>query len=74
LEQLLLNICAASVTDAEIRRAINLKWKDFEDAVQFASGESLQVDYIVTRNTKDFSSSTISVITPENLVKMLTVP
>ena len=31
-----------------------MKWKDFEDAVQSATAESVHADYIVTRNLKGF--------------------
>ena len=38
-----------------------MKWKDFEDAVQSATAESVHADYIVTRNLKDFMKSKVIV-------------
>jgi len=65
---------AASVTGNEIRRALDIDWNDFEDAVQYVTGESLAVDYIVTRNTSDFASATIPVVTPDELLRSITEP
>jgi predicted nucleic acid-binding protein len=58
----------ATVTDNDIYRALSLDWDDFEDSVQFVVGDSFSADYIVTRNTTDYSSSTISAITPEQFI------
>ena len=59
----------ATVTDGHIFQALNLDWDDFEDSVQFTVGESLSADYIVTRNTQDFSSSHIPAVTPEQFMQ-----
>jgi predicted nucleic acid-binding protein len=60
----------ATVTDGNIYEALNLNWEDFEDSVQFVVGKSFSADYIVTRNTKDYSSSTIPAIEPEQFLKL----
>ena len=39
-------------------------WKDYEDATQHRSAVEEQADCIVTRNKKDFNTSTIEVLTP----------
>ena len=59
----------ATVSDHHIYQALDLDWVDFEDSVQFAVGESLSVDYIITRNTQDFSSSPIPAVTPEQFIQ-----
>ena len=61
----------ATVTDENIYQALDLEWEDFEDSVQYVVGESLFVDYIVTRNTKDFTSGSINAITPEQFIKII---
>jgi hypothetical protein len=38
---------------------------DFEDNIQLASAESILVSHLITRNTKDFSSSRITVLNPD---------
>ena len=62
----------ATVTGNDIFKALELDWSDFEDSVQFVVGESLSVDYIITRNTKDFSLSSIEVVTPEQFIQAIT--
>jgi len=71
LKSLLGAVRAATVSDNEIRQAIALEWDDFEDAVQYTSGESLNVDYVVTRNKGDFASPRIPVVTPGELIGLL---
>ena len=61
----------ADVTGENIFSALDLEWYDFEDSVQYVVGESLDVDYIITRNTKDYTPSTISAVTPEKLIELI---
>ena len=61
----------ATVTDDDIYKALDLTWDDFEDSVRFTVGEGLSVDYIVTRNTQDFSSSHIPAVTPEQFMQII---
>ena len=51
--------------------ALDLDWDDFEDSVQFVVGEGLTVDYIITRNTQDFSSGSIPAVTPEQFIQAI---
>jgi len=61
----------ATVTGKDIYNALDLTWGDFEDSVQFIVGEGLDADYIVTRNTQDFSSSTVPAVTPEQFIQII---
>lgn len=55
-----------------IKKGLKSKHKDFEDALQIISAYSIpQLDFIVTRNTKDFNSSEITVLPPDELIKYL---
>ena len=47
-----------------LKKAAALKYDDYEDALQSVCAERIKADYIVTRNIKDFSSSSISAISP----------
>jgi len=49
-----------------------LEWDDFEDSVQYVVGEGLAVEYIVTRNTQDFTFGSIPAVTPEQFIKIMT--
>ena len=55
-------------TFADFSPAVNMKWKDFEDAVQSATAESVHADYIITRNLKDFTQSKVMAFTPTELL------
>jgi len=46
-----------------------MDWGDFEDSVQYVVGESFDVDYIVTRNAKDYAFGSIPAVTPEQFIQ-----
>jgi predicted nucleic acid-binding protein len=71
LKNLLTSVDVAAVTNNEIYRAIDLNWSDLEDAVQYAAGETLAVDYLVTRNISDFTAAAYPVVTPDELINIL---
>lgn len=53
------------VTAAVIRQSLKTDFKDYEDAIQYHSALSIpDLDFIVTRNTKDFKKSKLAVLTP----------
>ncbi|MDO5834451.1 MAG: PIN domain-containing protein [Lachnospiraceae bacterium] len=58
----------ADFSPAVLESAVNMKWKDFEDAVQSATAESIHADYIITRNLKDFTQSRVMAFTPTELL------
>lgn len=51
----------------DLTRAAELKWSDFEDAVQSVTAERIHADYIITRNVRDFSKSKVIAFTPSEL-------
>jgi predicted nucleic acid-binding protein len=61
----------ASVNRVVIETAKTLNFKDFEDAVIYASALHSGCNCVVTRNLKDFPESEIPVFSPEELVKVL---
>jgi predicted nucleic acid-binding protein len=68
IERLTALFTVAPVSEATIADALALRWKDFEDAVQFVSARESGADYIITRNTQDFSSGSIDAVTPEQFI------
>ncbi len=46
-------------------RALASAGPDFEDNIQLASAESISANHLITRNKKDFDTSQIAVLTPE---------
>lgn len=56
------------VTDHDIDDALNLRWVDFEDAVQYSVAKNNNIDVIITRNVKDYKQSKIKIYTPSDYV------
>ena len=71
IEALLSVVHILKVTDEEILTALALRWKDFEDAVQYSVALTNNVDYIITRNTKDFELHDIPVLTPSEFLNVI---
>ena len=61
----------AAVDGDIIVEALNAGWDDFEDCVQYVAGKSITADYIVSRNTGDFSAGTIKAITPKDFLDII---
>ena len=59
-------------TALDIRKAVSAEISDFEDAVMAETAARSGVDCIVTRNTKDYSKTQISVYAPAEFVELLT--
>ena len=59
------------VTDEEIATALALRWKDFEDAVQYSVALTNNVDYIISRNARDFELRDIPVYTPGEFIEYI---
>jgi predicted nucleic acid-binding protein len=55
-----------------INKAMKSDFPDFEDAIQFYSALSNnKINAIVTRNTKDYKKSTISIVSPKEAVTII---
>jgi predicted nucleic acid-binding protein len=57
-----------NVGQTTIRKALESKFKDFEDGVQNYCAEESKIKTIVTRNVKDFKSSSLIVLTPKEFI------
>ena len=53
--------------------SLNSKFKDFEDAVQYYSGEYGNVNGLVTRNTKDYKQAKLPIYTPSELSQLINI-
>ena len=54
-----------------LNKALTSEISDYEDAVIEASSIEKKIEYILTRNIKDFKKSIINAITPEELLIIL---
>ena len=72
LLQLLLNrneIISESKIDIE-KFIRNENWTDLEDGLQMQCSDSYRLDFIITRNIKDFEHSKVPAIMPANFLKL----
>lgn len=69
--RLFLLICAVlNPEDATINDALSSPFSDFEDALQHSIARQGNCDIIITRNTKDFTKSTIPAIQPSEFISL----
>jgi hypothetical protein len=59
------------VDHAVLQRALQMEIPDFEDAIQSASAIADKLDFIVTRDVKDFANSPVRALSPVEFVKQL---
>ena len=59
------------VTANDCQDALLLDMKDYEDAVISCCAKRNQMDYIVTRNIKDYEHSKVKVLLPEEFLKLV---
>lgn len=64
----------ASVDQTILKRALDLGFADFEDAVLHEAAHAAGADAIVTRNSRDFARSTLRVYEPAELLATLRDP
>ena len=62
----------ADVTKAIIQQSLKTDFKDYENAIQYYCALSIsKIDFIVTRDTKDFKNSVLPVLTPTEAIASL---
>ena len=59
------------VTSNDCQEALSSKVKDYEDAVIASCASRNQMDYIVTRNIKDYKYSKVKALLPDELLKLV---
>lgn len=69
--KMLLNLVSIGIIDKQtVLGALNSRFKDFEDALQnFSAQNEKGIRIIVTRNIKDYKTSTLSVMAPDTFLK-----
>lgn len=72
LKELVGFIDILSIDKRVILTALESNFKDFEDALQnYAAESSGKIDFIITRNIKDYKKSAIGVLSPSEFLKQL---
>ena len=68
LDSLMLIFSVADLKVDDLKKAADMRFKDYEDAIQSACATRIKANYIVTRNIKDFSESKVTAIKPAELL------
>ena len=71
LDKLRLIFLFADFTAADMEKAAEMGWDDFEDAIQAATAERIMADSIITRNVRDFRNSKVIAFTPSEYIARL---
>lgn len=60
------------VSKEVIKKSIKSDFRDFEDAIQYNCAKSLtKIECIVTRNSKDFKTSSLPILNPKEAVSII---
>ena len=62
---------ASAKHEAVVEAVHNTEFRDFEDNLQDICAQSINADYIVTVNTKDYEHSKVKAVTPIELVQIV---
>lgn len=71
INRLLTGLQLCAVDRQTVETALRLGLKDFEDGIQLACASLAQLDAIVTRDSQDFSGSTLPIYSPTDLLNQL---
>jgi predicted nucleic acid-binding protein len=71
ITNLLQFISIVPVDQSTIEQALNLDFRDFEEAVQMISAVQCKVDCLVTRNVKDYQPTLLPVMQPVDFLATL---
>jgi predicted nucleic acid-binding protein len=63
----------APIDQNTIEQALNLPYKDFEDAVQVIAALQVHAHYLVTRNVRDYQPAPLEVVQPVDLLAILKI-
>lgn len=55
----------------DLTEAAEMKWNDYEDAVQAATARRIHAECIVTRNIRDYLQSKVPAFTPAELLERI---
>ena len=55
----------------DLKKAADMNFKDYEDAVQSACASRIRAEYIITRNSRDFKESKVAAIKPAEFLQRI---
>ena len=69
LEKLSLIFGTIDLKAEDLKKALELDFNDYEDALQCVAAKRIKAEYIITRNVKDFAKSPVTAITPSDFLE-----
>ena len=73
IAKLLRLVEVVDLTRDVVEQAVVSNFQDFEDALQYCSAKKIAgIDFLITRNKKDFKHSSIPVVTPVEFIDSFT--
>ena len=70
LRQILKSVQIITLEKEDFAKALSYKFKDIEDAYQLVAAQKVtDVEFLITRNIKDYKQSPIPIVTPEQYEK-----
>lgn len=73
LQQLCNFIKISPITETEVNKALITENPDMEDAIQYFSAETVDVDFIITRDPKHFQYASTPVMNATEYLKQLSI-
>ncbi|MDO5022940.1 MAG: PIN domain-containing protein [Eubacteriales bacterium] len=70
MEKLLQLVGVADALGEDVHAAVSSNMNDLEDALVASIAERCQMEYIITRNAKDYTESPVKAITPEDFLRL----
>jgi predicted nucleic acid-binding protein len=71
IQQITMIFKVVDLKSTDLKAAAKMLSSDYEDALQAVTAERLRVDFIITRNVKDFKQSKVLALTPAELLARL---
>lgn len=71
IDRLFLIFEVAELKAEDLRKAAEMKTSDYEDAIQMCCASRINANFIVTRNIRDFVSSTVPAVKPSELIERI---
>lgn len=74
VKELLLTLPICPIDSDVLKVGMETAFKDFEDAVQYASAAAVGLEGIITRNVSDYEMSSLPVYTPSDYLSRFPLP
>ena len=71
VEQITMIFKVVDLSESDLKDAAGSFSDDYEDALHISQAKRIRADHMITRNVRHFENSTVSVLTPSQLIEKL---